>query len=56
VDAMADAIYGLITYESLSAMFRQYGRDEVNDLKWENAALQIKNQYMNLLYPSKTTP
>ncbi|TSA33904.1 MAG: glycosyltransferase family 1 protein [Porphyromonadaceae bacterium] len=54
VDAMADAIYGLITYESLSLMFRQYGRDEVNNLRWENAALQIKNQYMNLLYPSNS--
>jgi len=53
VDAMADAIYGLITYESLSMMFREYGREEVNNLKWENAALQIKNQYMNLLFPSK---
>ncbi|MFA5814978.1 MAG: glycosyltransferase [Bacteroidales bacterium] len=54
VDAMADAIYGLITYESLPLMFRHYGRDEVNSLKWENAALQIKNQYMNLLYPSNS--
>lgn len=54
VDAMADAIYGLITYEALPLMFRHYGRDEVNNLKWENAALQIKNQYMNLLYPSNS--
>lgn len=54
VDAMADAIYGLITYDSLSKMFRQYGREEVENLKWENAALEIKNQYMNLLYPSNT--
>jgi glycogen synthase len=53
VDAMADAIYGLITYESLSMMFREYGREEVNSLKWENAALQLKNLYTNLLYPSK---
>ncbi|MCX6223476.1 MAG: glycosyltransferase family 4 protein, partial [Bacteroidia bacterium] len=52
VDAMADAIYGLITYESLPLMFLHHGRDEVNSLKWENAALQIKNLYMNLLYPS----
>ncbi len=54
VDAMADAIHGLITYDSLSAMFRQYGREEVDNLRWENAALQIKNQYMNLLYPSNS--
>lgn len=54
VDAMADAIYGLITYESLALMFRHYGRDEVNNLKWENAALQIKDLYINLLYPSNS--
>jgi glycogen(starch) synthase len=52
VDAMADAIYGLITYESLPLMFRNYAREEVNSLKWENAALQIKDQYIKLLYPS----
>jgi glycogen synthase len=51
VDAMADAIYGLITYESLPLMFRHYGREEVNSLRWENAALHIKDAYMNLLYP-----
>lgn len=50
VDAMADAIYGLITYESLPLMFQHHGRNEVNSLRWENAALKIKNQYMNLLY------
>jgi glycogen synthase len=55
VDAMADAIYGLINYESLSMMFREYGREEVNNLKWENAALQIKNLYTNLLLPSTET-
>lgn len=52
VDAMADAIYGLITYESLPLMFQHYGRDEVNNLRWENAALIIKTQYANLL-PSR---
>lgn len=51
VDAMADAIYGLITYEALPMMFRQYGREEVNNLRWENAALEIKDLYMNVLYP-----
>jgi len=49
VDAMADAIYGLITYESLGLMFRYYGKDEVNTLRWENAALKIKKQYIKLL-------
>lgn len=51
VDAMADAIYGLITYESLPKMFREFGREEVDNLKWENAALQLKNHYSNLIQP-----
>jgi len=49
VDAMADAIYGLISYDALSAMFREYGKEEVESLKWENAALQLKNQYVQLV-------
>lgn len=52
VDAMADAIYGLVTYESLPTMFRQFGKEEVENMKWENAALQIKNCYIKLLNPS----
>jgi glycosyltransferase involved in cell wall biosynthesis len=55
VDAMADAIYGLITYEGLPEMFRQFGRDEVNNLRWENAALHLKEQYLNLLQSRNTS-
>ncbi|MDZ7744069.1 MAG: glycosyltransferase family 4 protein [Bacteroidota bacterium] len=49
VDAMADCIYGLINYEGLSKMFRKYGKDEVDNLKWENAAYHTKNVYLSLL-------
>ena len=45
VNAIADAIYGLITYDALSSMFRQYGKDEVDKLKWENAAYHVKEVY-----------
>ena len=41
VDAMADAIYGLLNYPSLSAMFRKYGKDEVDNMKWENSAHRV---------------
>jgi glycosyltransferase involved in cell wall biosynthesis len=51
VDAMADAIYGLISYDALSALFREYGKEEVESLKWENAALHLKNQYVQLIQP-----
>ncbi|HOI88399.1 MAG TPA: glycosyltransferase family 4 protein [Lentimicrobium sp.] len=45
IDAMADAIYGLLQYKSLSHMFSKYGAQEVNNLKWENAARYIRSVY-----------
>jgi len=45
IDAMADAIYGLLQYKSLSHMFSKYGAQEVNNLKWENAARYIRAVY-----------
>lgn len=45
VDAMADAIYGLITYPALSKMFSSRGLQEVTGLKWNNAAAKIKRVY-----------
>jgi glycosyltransferase involved in cell wall biosynthesis len=45
IDAMADAIYALLAYPSISEMAVRCGLDEVNALKWDNAALQIKNIY-----------
>jgi glycosyltransferase involved in cell wall biosynthesis len=45
IDDMADAIYGLLHYDALSRMFRKYGHAEVDSLKWENAAMHVKNVY-----------
>ena len=45
VDAMADAIYGLITYPALAKMFSEKGLEEVTGLKWNNAAAKIKTVY-----------
>jgi len=49
IDGMADAIYGLCHYENLSKMFQKYGKEEVNNLKWKNAALKVKKIYEDLL-------
>lgn len=49
IDAMADSIYGLLHYEGLSKMFKRYGKDEVDSLKWENAAFHIKEVYKSVL-------
>jgi len=42
---MADAIYGVLNYPALSKMFIKYGKREVESLKWENSAMQVKQVY-----------
>ncbi len=49
IDAMADAIYGLLSYPTLSKMVGKLGKDEVRELRWENAALKIKAVYQEVL-------
>lgn len=48
VDAMVDAIYGLLSYPALAEVAGKEGLAEVNQLKWENAALKIKSLYEGL--------
>ena len=45
IDAMADAIYGILTYPALSQMFIRNGKEEVIKLKWDNSALHVRNIY-----------
>ncbi|MBU0764762.1 MAG: glycosyltransferase family 4 protein [Bacteroidetes bacterium] len=49
VDALADCMYGLLNYEGLSLMFRRYGKNEVDNLKWENAAAKVREVYESAL-------
>ncbi len=49
VDAMADAIYGLVTYPALSELFARKGLEEVTGLKWNNAAAKIKAGYERVI-------
>jgi len=49
VDAMADAIYGLLNYDALSKMFIHYGKQEVDNLKWENAAKHVREVYLSAM-------
>ena len=50
IDALADAIYGILHYEGLSKMFIRYGKTEVDNLIWENAALNILEVYNKAVY------
>ena len=49
VDAMADAIYGLISYPALAKMFSEKGMEEVTGLKWNSAAAKIKDVYQQAI-------
>ena len=49
VDAMADAIYGICHYDALSDAFKTFGKEEVESLRWEDAALHVKNVYEKAL-------
>ncbi len=49
VDAMADAIYGLLSYPALADMFKRLGKEEVDNLKWENSALHVADIYKSLI-------
>jgi glycogen(starch) synthase len=50
VDALADAIYGVLNYPALSAMFRKFGVQEVNDMKWENSGKKVFNVYQEFVH------
>ncbi len=49
IDALADSIYGLLHYDGLSGMFKTLGKVEVDNLKWDNAAANVKDVYLQLL-------
>lgn len=53
IDAMADSIYGLLSYPALSKMAVQNGLEEVNSLKWDGAAYSVKEIYSRLLKNKK---
>lgn len=53
VDAMADAMYALITYPALSSMFAKKGLEEVTSLKWNDAAAKIKRVYEDAVASAK---
>ncbi len=49
IDAMADAIYGILNYPVLSRLIIKNGKEEVISLKWDNAARYIKEIYDKVL-------
>lgn len=50
VDGMADAIYGTLNYPGLRSMFKKHGKNEVEGIKWDQAAHKLKKIYHHMLH------
>jgi glycosyltransferase involved in cell wall biosynthesis len=55
INAMADAIYGILKYPALSSMFRKYGKEEVGNLQWKHSAGHVYEVYLSALHNTNTT-
>src|SRR5512133_3366261 len=49
IDAMADAIYGILNYPALAQMFIKKGKEEVITLKWDNSARHVRDIYERVI-------
>lgn len=45
IDATADAIHAILSYPAMAKMFKVEGRAEVEKLKWENSARNVREVY-----------
>jgi glycosyltransferase involved in cell wall biosynthesis len=53
IDAMADAIYGILNYPALAHMFIKNGKEEVIRLKWDNSARHVRDIYYRVIENQK---
>jgi len=53
IDAMADAIYGILNYPALANMFIKNGKEEVIRLKWDNSARHVRDIYYRVIENNK---
>jgi glycosyltransferase involved in cell wall biosynthesis len=49
IDAMADAIYGILNYPALAQMIIKNAKEEVIRLKWDNSAKHVRDIYFRVL-------
>ncbi len=47
--AMADSIYGILNYTSLSDFLKESGKNEVSNLKWKNSAFNVREVYKSAI-------
>jgi glycosyltransferase involved in cell wall biosynthesis len=53
IDAMADAIYGILTYPALAKVFAENGKEEVIRIKWDNSAKHVRSIYDEVINKNK---
>ncbi len=49
IDAMADAIYGILNYPALARMIIKNGKEEVIRFKWDNSARHVRDIYHKVI-------
>jgi glycosyltransferase involved in cell wall biosynthesis len=49
INGLADAIYGLLRYQALSKTFSNFGKLEVDNLKWESVAAKVNQIYYEIM-------
>ncbi|OAV72651.1 Glycogen synthase [Bacteroidales bacterium Barb6] len=49
IEAMADAMYSIISYPSMHQFLKEEGKDEVDNIKWEYAGQKVRNIYEQVM-------
>ena len=49
IDAMADAIYAIVTKPAMHKSLQELGKEEVNNIKWQDAGLKVRRIYEKAL-------
>jgi len=50
IDALADAIHALIHYPSLQNTSVGFGKEEVNNIRWDDAGIKVREVYEQLVH------
>lgn len=53
IEAMADAIYGIVTYPAMYESLHALGREEVNNIRWYDAGLKVRRIYEQVINSRK---
>ena len=49
IEALADAMYSIITYPAMHEFLKVEGKKEVDNIKWEYAGQKVRRIYDNVI-------